>query len=136
MAEGIMRQKIRMKGLDWTVASAGVQSYHVGEPPHKYSQKVCARNGVDISMQRASKFSAADMEAYDKVYAMADDVYNEIRRIAGTGADAAKLELFLNELEPGSNASVPDPWYGPEMGYHAVYDMINRTCDAIIEKYK
>ncbi len=136
MAEGIMRYKIRTKNLNWSVASAGVQSYHVGEPPHKYSQKVCARNGVDISMQRAKKFSAADIDAYDKVYAMADDVYQEIRRIAGPQADMTKVELFLNELEPGSNASVPDPWYGPEMGYHAVYDMLSRTCDAIIEKYK
>ncbi len=125
-----------MKGLNWTVSSAGTQSYHIGEAPHKFSQKVCAKNGVDISQQKAKKFSAADLDKYDKIYAMSDDVCEEIKRIAGPGADMSRVDLFLNEFEPGSNASVPDPWYGPELGYHAVYDMINKTCEAIIEKYK
>lgn len=136
IAEGVLRHKAKQKGLNWTVASAGMQHYHVGEPPHKFSQKVSAKNGVDISMQRAKKFSATAFEQYDKIYAMSDDVYEEIKKVAGSAVDMNKLELFLNELHPGSNASVPDPWYGPEIGYHAVYDMISKTCDAIIEKYK
>ena len=30
---------------------------------------------------------------------------------------------------------VPDPWNGPEKGYHEVYTLIEEACDAIIEKY-
>ena len=136
IAEGVLRHKIRMKGLNWTVSSAGTESSHVGEAPHKFSQKVCAKNGVDISQQRAKKFTPADLGKYDKIYAMSDDVYDEMKRIGGRDADMSKVDLFLNEMHSGSNASVPDPWYGPEMGFIAVYDMINKTCDAIIEKYK
>ncbi len=47
-----------------------------------------------------------------------------------------KVDLFLNELKPRSNASVPDPWYGDEKGYAPVYEIIYNACDAIIEKYK
>ena len=36
---------------------------------------------------------------------------------------------------PGKNMDVPDPWYGPEPGYHEVYKMIDEACDAIISKY-
>ncbi|MBS1584294.1 MAG: low molecular weight phosphotyrosine protein phosphatase [Bacteroidetes bacterium] len=136
IAEGVLRHKIKAHGLNWTVASAGTESYHIGEAPHKYSQKVCAKNGVDISMQRAQKFSAADFGRYDKIYAMADDVYDHIRRIAGATPHMHKLELFMNELYPGRNISVPDPWYGPESGYAPVYEMIEKTCEAIITKYK
>lgn len=92
-------------------------------------------NGVDISSQRAQKFTAKHFEQYDRIYAMADDVYDEIRRIGGHHADMTKVDLFLNELESGCDGCVPDPWYGTEDGYLPVYDMINRTCDAIIEKY-
>jgi protein-tyrosine phosphatase len=46
-----------------------------------------------------------------------------------------KVTLFLNELEANCNASVPDPWYGTEEGYKTVYDLINKTCDAIIGRY-
>lgn len=131
-----MQEKIRQHELPWIVASAGTESYHIGEPPHRYSQKICLVNGIDISGQRAAKFIAADFQQYDKIYAMATDVYEEIQRIGGRHADMSKVDLFLNELEPGSNRSVPDPWYGEEDGYVAVYEMIERTCSAIIEKYK
>ena len=38
----------------------------------------------------------------------------------------------MNELYPGENEDVPDPWSGPESGYHIVYKMIDEACDAII----
>ena len=30
---------------------------------------------------------------------------------------------------------VPDPYYGPEAGYHDTFKLISKACDAIIEKY-
>jgi len=45
------------------------------------------------------------------------------------------VDLFMNELYPGKDLSVPDPWYGPEPGYHEVYQLIDETCEKIIEKY-
>src|ERR1043165_21716 len=116
IAEGVMRHKIRENDLDWTVASAGTESYHIGKPPHRFSQNICSANGIDISQQLARRFEAADFERYDKVYAMAADVYEEIERIARNKVDYSKLEYFLNELETGSNGSVPAPWYGTEEG--------------------
>lgn len=135
IAEGVLKHKARQNRLDWIVESAGTESYHIGSAPHKYSQKVCRTKGVDISAQRARQFTSADFAKYDKIYAMADDVYDEIRRIGGRDADMTKVDFFLNELMAGSNASVPDPWYGEEDGYLPVYEMIEKACDAIIRKY-
>lgn len=136
IAEGLMRHKIKQHGLNWEVASAGTESYHIGEAPHQFSQNICRLKGVDISAQRARKFTVVDFAEYDKIYAMAGDVYEEIERIGGRKADMGRVEYFLNELDAASNANVPDPWYGPEEGYTTVYELIDRTCDAIIEKYK
>ena len=58
------------------------QQYHTGEPPHPLSQKVAKMNGIDISQQRARRFSAEDFDVYDKIYALAEDVMEEMRRIA------------------------------------------------------
>ena len=118
------------------VDSAGTESYHIGEPPHKSSQKVCKAHGIDISHQRARRFTAADLQQYDKIYAFAADVMREIKRICGPGADLSNVDYFLNELEPGSNASVTDPWYGTEEGYLPVYEQIEKTCTLIINRYK
>jgi len=135
LAEGILEHKAKKAGLNWVVESAGTNGYHVGEAPHRLSQKVAKLNGIDICAQRARQFVAEDMDRYDRIYAMADDVVDDIRRIARGRFDARKVALFLNELEPGSDRSVPDPWYGPEPGYHEVYRLIEETCDAIIRKY-
>jgi protein-tyrosine phosphatase len=136
IAEGVLRHKIEQNGLDWTVESAGTNSYHTGEPPHKHSQKVCKLNGVDISAQRARRFRADDFEKYNKIYVMAEDVYDDVLHIAGNKVNKEKLDYFLHELEADSNGSVPDPWYGTEEGYAPVYELIERTCEAIINKYK
>lgn len=135
LAEGVLKHKALQAGLDWTVESAGTNGYHVGEPPHKLSQKVARLNGIDICEQRARQFVKNDFDRYDKLYAMAGDVLDEMKWIAGEKWDPAKVDLFLNELYPGKNGSVPDPWYGTEPGYHEVYKLINETCERIISKY-
>lgn len=135
LAEGILQHKAWQAGLNWSVESAGTNGYHDGEPPHRLSQKVAKLNGIDISQQRSRRFVPADLERYDKIYAMAEDVVSDIRRIARKQFSGSKVELLMNELYPGKNMDVPDPWYGEEPGYHEVYRMIEEASDAIIRKY-
>ena len=134
LAEGILKHKAKAAGLDWQVDSAGTNGYHVGEAPHHLSQKVARLNGIDICQQRARRFVAEDFDHYDRLYAMAEDVLTEMRRIAGKKFNAAKADLLLNEVFPGENRSITDPWYGTEPGYHEVYREIDAACEAIIRK--
>lgn len=135
LAEGILQDKAFKAGLTWSIESAGTNSFHTGEPPHPLSQKVAKLNGIDISQQRARRFTAGDFDVYDKIYALAGDVMDEMRRIARNKFDESKASLLLNELYPGQHMDVPDPWYGPERGYHEVFELIDKACEAIIEKY-
>lgn len=136
LAEGILQHKVKEAGLNWEVDSAGTNGYHVGEAPHRLSQKVAKVRGIDIGSQCARKFTAADFDEFDKIYVMAADVIDEMKWITRNKYDASKVDLLMNEIYPGRNMDIPDPWYGPEPGYHEVYDMIEKACDAIIEKYK
>ena len=135
LAEGVLQEKARKAGLQWSVESAGTNGYHLGEAPHPLSQKVARLNKIDISKQRSRRFVAEDFDRYDKIYAMSDDVIDDMKRIARNKFDEKKVDLLLNELFPGKNVDVPDPWYGPEPGYHDVFKMINDACDIIINKY-
>ena len=136
IAEGVLRHKVKQHGLDWVVESAGTESYHIGEAPHRSSQKICLKHGIDISEFRARRFTTDDFAEYDKIYAMAGDVYREIKHIGGRAANMSKVDYFLNELYSGKNESVPDPYYGAEEGFKTVYELIDKTCDAIIKNYK
>ena len=64
LAEGIMREKIRMHELDWEVASSGTGSWHIGEAPDPRSQKIAQMHGIDISNQRAQNFSPYHFAQY------------------------------------------------------------------------
>ncbi len=141
IAEGVMKQKIKENGLNWIVESAGTNFYHTGEPPHRFSQKICKVHCIDISNQRARTITREDLTKYDKIYALADDVYENIQSIAGQ-SKLSNLEYFLNDLYKSGknpklklNDSVPDPYYGGEDGYTHVYNLIAEACDAIIERY-
>ena len=138
MAEGLMRQKASDMGLDWEIDSAGTEAFHIGEQPHLFSQLVCMENGIDISQQRARKISPDDLKYYDKIYAMAGDVYRDIQSMAAANLDLEgmnRVDFFLNELYPNCNGTVPDPWYGPEEGYKDVFDLIDKTTTAMVKKY-
>jgi protein-tyrosine phosphatase len=135
LAEAILREKARQAGLDWEIDSAGTNGYHIGEAPHHLSQKVARLNGLDIGKQRARRFTADDFQRFDKIYALDGNVLEDMRCIAGKKFDPTRVDLLLNEVHPGKDQEVPDPFYGPEPGYHEVYNLISEAADKIITKY-
>lgn len=135
LAEGILQEKIKKAGLNWKVDSAGTNGFHVGEQPHHLSQKVAKMKGTDISNQQCRHFVKEDFDRFDKIYAMAADVIEEMKWIGKDKYDATIVELLLNESYPGENRDIPDPWYGKEAGYHKVYNLIEEACEALIKKH-
>jgi len=135
LAEGILQHKIHQSGLHWEVDSAGTNGFHQGEQPHPLSQKVAKMKGIDITKQQCRRFVKEDFQRFDKIYAMAADVLEEMRWIGKDKYDGAVVDLLLNEVYPGEYLDIPDPWYGAEPGYHKVYDLIDQACEAIIKKY-
>jgi protein-tyrosine phosphatase len=136
LAEGILQEKAMQAGLNWTVDSAGTNGIHIGEPPHRLSQKVALINGIDISHQRSRKLIPEDFEQFDRIFAMAGDVIDEMKYLAGKKFNQERVELLMNALYPGEDMDVPDPWYGPEPGYHEVYKMIDEACEKLISQYR
>lgn len=133
LAEGLLQHKATEAGLHWSVDSAGTNGYHDGEAPHPLSQKVAKINGIEICNQKSRRFVAEDFDRFDKIYALAKDVLYEIKHIAKKKFNEEKVDLLMNELFPGKNMDVPDPWSGPEHEYHEAYRLIDAACEKIIE---
>lgn len=136
IAEGILSSKAIEAGLDWEIDSAGTESYHIGEPPHKNSVLTCKENGIDISQQRARRLQIADFEKFDIIYALATDVYEEIAAIVKDANKMKKVKLILSEIYPDEKKSVKDPYYGVKKDYEEVFALLEKTCEAIIQKYR
>jgi protein-tyrosine phosphatase len=135
MAEGILRDKAFKAGLSWSVESAGTNGFHNGEAPHYLSQKIARQHGIEICNQKSRRFLPEDFDRFDKIYALAENVLFDIKQIAKKKFDRSKVDLLMNELYPGKNMDVPDPWSGPEEEYHEAFRLIDAACDAIIKKY-
>ncbi|RMG83480.1 MAG: low molecular weight phosphotyrosine protein phosphatase [Bacteroidetes bacterium] len=135
LAEGILKHKIKERGLDWTVDSAGTGSWHVGERPDPRSIAMARKKGIDISDQRARKFTAADFDRYDLILAMDSSNYRDILRRAKTEEHRNKVALIMNFASPGRNENVPDP-YWDDNGFEQVFDMLEAACDSLIQKFE
>ena len=128
LAEGIMRQLAKTKGLDWEIDSAGTGNWHIGHSPDHRSVKEARRNGVDISGLRGRQFQIADFDTFDLIYVMDRSNYTDVLRKARTEADKAKVHFLLPEQQ-----EVPDPWFDDAL-FTPVYKMIYDACEQIVDQ--
>lgn len=131
LAEGILKAKTNH--LDVVVDSAGTAAYHVGEQPDIRSIEIANKYGIDLTSQRARQFSVNDYDEFDKIYAMDSSNYANIISLARDERDRNKVDVILNESNPKSFQSVPDPYYGGENGFQNVYDMLDQACNIITQ---
>lgn len=132
LAEGILRSKAFLKGVE--VDSAGTGNYHIGKLPDKRSIAIAKKHDLDITDQRGRQFTVSDYDNFDIIYAMDNANRRNILRLARNKEDKKKVKLILNELFPGEDLDVPDPYNGGEHGFRIVYNMLNEACDIIIGK--
>ena len=133
LAEGILQAKVSENIF---VDSAGTAAYHVGELPDKRSIAVAKKYGIDLTNQRARKFTVKDFDAFDLIYAMDESNYQNILSLARNSDDEQKVQLILNEIDANSNIDVPDPYYGGNDGFENVYQMLDEACEIIASKMK
>jgi protein-tyrosine phosphatase len=71
-AEGVFRALVEREGLSDQISadSAGVGSWHIGNPPDRRATAAARGRGIDISSQRARQARAQDFHHYDYVIAM------------------------------------------------------------------
>ncbi len=132
LAEGILASKLP-KDKFW-VDSAGTGHWHVGNPPDKRSILTAEKNGIDISNQRGQLFKPSFFDIYDRIFVMDSSNYEDVIAMARNEEDKKKVQLILDELFPGENVDVPDPYYGLLNNFDQVYEMLNEACESIASK--
>ena len=132
-AEGVMRAALSRHGLDGlvTVDSAGTHAYHVGEAPDPRTVQAARRRGYDLSGQRARQVVAADVERFDLILAADRANLAALRQFSQKGVTP---QLLLSIL--GTEAEVPDPYYGGADGFERVLDLVEQACDAWCRQWR
>lgn len=134
MAKAILIKKLEEKNITWVeVDSAGIADYHVGGKADQRTIENGKKHGIDLSSHRGRQFEREDFEEFDLIYAMDKENHANILYLARGEEDTKKVKMILNEINPGSNMSVPDPWYGGEKDFEKVFNLLDKACDIIIE---
>jgi protein-tyrosine phosphatase len=98
--------------------------------PDPRSISTARKYGIDITDQRARQFTRHDFEAFDLIFAMDLQNYEDILRLAPNAQSRGKVRLIL-EAAHGQRQEVPDPYYD-DRGFEQVYRMLDDACEKIL----
>ncbi len=132
LAEGILASKLPKD--KFIVDSAGTGNWHVGKQPDSRSIATAKKNGLDISSQKGKHFTPQHFEEFDYIYVMDGSNYDDVLFLAKTEEHKKKVSRILDELFPGDNVDVPDPYYGLQNGFDMVYEMLDEATDLLAKK--
>ncbi len=134
MAEGLMRKKLKERGLDWSVDSAGIGSWHVGESPDSRARETMRLHGIDISDLRGRQFSPHDFKRFDLILTMDESNYRDALSLARNEEERKKVKRVL-DFHSGTKREVPDPYWNSK-GFEEVYRLLDEATENLIKEYQ
>lgn len=129
IAHGVMEALVKKEGLDWEVDSAGTGGYHIGQQPDLRSIAVAKKHGIDISVQKARKFSPADFKRFDQIFVMDDNNYTAVVSLTDKKTEIAKVKLFIPENP------VQDPYFDDAL-FAPVFEQISKQCEKLLKNLR
>ena len=137
LAEGIFRHLVEEAGLAdrFEIDSAGTGAWHVGERPDARAAMVASQHGVALECT-ARQITEEDFVHFDYVIAMDRENLRNIERMAAANGSDAEVRLLRDFDDEGDGDEVPDPYYGGASGFETVYEMVHRSCAALLERLR
>lgn len=136
LAEGVFTDKVHQAGLEgrFEIDSAGTGSWHVGEKPDARMMRTASEKGVDLSGLRGRQVQREDLDAFDHIFVMDRNNLHDTLYLDPDGDHSTRVRLF-REFDPEpDDYQVSDPYYGGADGFQHVYDIVDRTCEAILQR--
>ncbi|MFF9013191.1 low molecular weight protein-tyrosine-phosphatase [Streptomyces sp. NPDC014870] len=133
MAESVFRARVEEAGLADTVEvdSAGTGGWHEGHAADPRTVAVLEDRGY-ASEHTARQFRASWFPVLDLVIALDEGHVRELRRLAPTPEDAAKVRLLRSYDPAADDLDVPDPYYGGAEGFEECLDMVEAASEGLL----
>lgn len=134
-AEGVFQHLVNERGLQpyFYVDSAGTSAYHIGEPANSKSQKTANDHGI-VLRSRARRFEPDDLQEFDLIVAMDRENLKNIKALDSDNKYDDKIFLLRDYDPEPDDGEVPDPYYGGIDGFQNVFNIVKRSCEALLDK--
>ena len=135
MAEAIFRDLIKKEGLEdqIIVDSAGLGSWHIGEPPHRGTREILKKHDIAYDGLVARQFNVNDLDEFDYIIAMDNANIAGINRLKRENP-RANIAKLMDVVSDTTENEVPDPYYTGN--FELVYELVSAGCHALLEHIK
>ena len=133
-AEAVMQSLVKQQSLEEEIIcdSAGTFDYHRGKPADARMQKHARLRGYElISISRP--FEDEDFELFDWIITMDEDNYQQIKWLDQSNNYTDKIRRMTDFCSSTQVSEVPDPYYGGDHGFENVLDILEDTCQGLLE---
>ncbi len=135
--EAVMNKFIKRAGLENEIEcdSAGTIAYHEGEQADARMKRHALNRGFRIT-SIARRFRNVDFENFDFIIAMDGDNYKDLHSFDQEKKYSNKIYLMTDFAKNGKYSEVPDPYYGGPEGFENVLDILEESCEGLLEEIK
>jgi protein-tyrosine phosphatase len=133
-AEAVMQSIVKQQGLEQEIVcdSAGTFDYHRGKPADARMQKHARLRGYELS-SISRPFEDEDFELFDWIITMDEDNYQQIKWLDQSNNYTDKIRRMTDFCSSTQVSEVPDPYYGGDHGFENVLDILEDTCQGLLE---
>jgi low molecular weight protein-tyrosine phosphatase len=135
--EAVMNKFIKRSGLTNEIGcdSAGTIAHHEGEQADTRMKRHALNRGFRL-ISIARRFRNVDFDNFDYIIAMDRENYNDLHSFDREKKYKDKIHLMTDFAKNGKYSEVPDPYYGGPEGFEKVLDILEESCEGLLEEIK
>lgn len=116
------------------IDSAGTIAYHAGEKADRRMQSHALKRGYNLTSISRKFIPAIDFDKFDLVIGMDDENVVALKEFARNDSDLQKIYKMTDFSKEWNYDEIPDPYYGGEEGFELVLDLLEDSCQGLLEK--
>ncbi len=113
------------------VNSAGLGSWHVGQPPDQRALDALANHGISISDLRARQITREDFETFDLILAMDKSNRQGLIKLAPK-QHHDKIRMLMDCAPNFGVHEIPDPFFGDREAFDYVVQLIDAASRGLL----
>src|SRR5262249_42337918 len=106
--------------------------WHIGQLPDERIRYAANARGVTLA-NRAQQFKREFLEEFDYILAADHEILNDLYRYANNPTQKSKIHLITEFSKAYKNEEIPDPYYQGEHAFELVLDMLEDSCQGLLE---
>ena len=134
-AEGILNSFIERDKMENSIKvdSAGILSWHSGEPADARMKSHAAKRGYNLTSFSRQIDPNEDFEKFDYIIGMDRENMRDLRALDTAKKYGQKFQTMTSFCKNIPAEIVPDPYYGGDAGFENVLDILEDACAGLME---